>query len=745
VEEAVEMIEEALSFYANVSKKLYPFIIVLVLVIAMVSLQEAAKTEISTDFYDFFYPDTPGMAEARIVESDFTGVDTVAILIEADRVLARDVLEEDVLEMTAEIVDTVSYVPGVFRVFSVLDLGESREEIIGKSPTEVSKYVSRELKYSVVTVELDSAEVPDRAQLIETFQKTVAKVDRAKGTEVTVAGSLTLYYAWEQAVRAGFASSIIVSAVAIAVVLFFVFRNPLTAGFTMVPILVAVLAAFGTMHFINIPLNLLTVMFGAITLGLGVDYSIHLVQRYHEEVKRGTENALNIAVAKIGRNTIFTSLTTMAAFSSLAVAELRMVAEYGLMSFIAISFSALSVLLFLPSFLVLESKIGSKTLDISKISNALGLSGFLPTLMTRLSDFSVRKPIAVIFFLAVALVPVFYGMSQMESSTDEDRWLPKEMPAVKAYNIIKDEFGEYGYTMILVLADDVRTPEVMDALVDIEDGVRGVPHVVDVSSIASLLNPVPGEKKEIERKIYALPFDIRRQFVTEDYTEGLMIIKVDGEIDDEEFNGMVGEIEDVLDYVETPSDAVFVQAGLGVVFSQMESIMGKDQVKVTMVSLVLVIILLFLALRSFMGIILGLLPVLLAILFAMGTMGILQIPKTELTILLATLLLGLGIDYSIHFIARYKEERGKGEKLEDALRITSSTVGESIAITSITTTFGFLSLMTMTLVPVQDFGKVAAIGLVFCMFFVPVIISVGLLFHERVIRRALAFLSWRLS
>lgn len=739
------MIEEALSFYANVSKKLYPFIIVLVLVIAMVSLQEAAKTEISTDFYDFFYPDTPGMAEARIVESDFTGVDTVAILIEADRVLARDVLEEDVLEMTAEIVDTVSYVPGVFRVFSVLDLGESREEIIGKSPTEVSKYVSRELKYSVVTVELDSAEVPDRAQLIETFQKTVAKVDRAKGTEVTVAGSLTLYYAWEQAVRAGFASSIIVSAVAIAVVLFFVFRNPLTAGFTMVPILVAVLAAFGTMHFINIPLNLLTVMFGAITLGLGVDYSIHLVQRYHEEVKRGTENALNIAVAKIGRNTIFTSLTTMAAFSSLAVAELRMVAEYGLMSFIAISFSALSVLLFLPSFLVLESKIGSKTLDISKISNALGLSGFLPTLMTRLSDFSVRKPIAVIFFLAVALVPVFYGMSQMESSTDEDRWLPKEMPAVKAYNIIKDEFGEYGYTMILVLADDVRTPEVMDAMVDIEDGVRGVPHVVDVSSIASLLNPVPGEKKEIERKIYALPFDIRRQFVTEDYTEGLMIIKVDGEIDDEEFNGMVGEIEDVLDYVETPSDAVFVQAGLGVVFSQMESIMGKDQVKVTMVSLVLVIILLFLALRSFMGIILGLLPVLLAILFAMGTMGILQIPKTELTILLATLLLGLGIDYSIHFIARYKEERGKGEKLEDALRITSSTVGESIAITSITTTFGFLSLMTMTLVPVQDFGKVAAIGLVFCMFFVPVIISVGLLFHERVIRRALAFLSWRLS
>lgn len=737
------MIEEALSFYANVSKKLYPFIIVIAILIAMVSLQEATKTNISTDFSSFFYPDTPGMTEARIVESDFMGVDTVAILIEADRVLARDVLEEDVLAMTAEIVDAVSIVPGVFRVSSILDLGESREAIMGNSPVEIAKYVNREQQYSVVTAELDSAEVPDQAQLIETFQKTVAKVDRAKGTEVTVTGGLTTYYAWDQAVRTGFSNSVIISALTIAVVLFFVFRNPVTAGFTMVPILVAVLAAFGTMHFINIPLNFLTVMFGAVTLGLGVDYSIHLVQRYHEELERGNENALNVAVAKVGRNTVFTCLTTMAAFSSMAVAGLRLVADYGLMSLIAISFSALSVLLFLPSFLILESKIGRKPLDLSILSNALGLRGFLPTLMTRLSAFSVRKPIAVIFFFGVALVPIFYGMSQIETMTDDDMWLPQDMPAVKANNIIEDEFVEYGYTMILVLADDVRTPEVMRAMVDLEEGVEGVPRVVEVSSIASLLNPLPVEKNEIERKIAALPVDVRRQFVTGDYTEGLMIIKIDGEMTDEEFTGLIGEIEDVLDYVETPGDAVFVQAGMGVVGAQMESIMGEDQVKTTMVSLVLVIILLFIALRNFVGIILALLPVLLAIIFAMGTMGLLQIPSTPLTIMLATLLLGLGIDYSIHFVARYREEREKGETLENAMQITSATVGESIALTSITTTFGFLSLMTMTIVPVQDFGKITAVGLVFCMLFVPIITTVGLIFHERVIRRALAFFSWR--
>ncbi|OEU53133.1 MAG: hypothetical protein BA871_04965 [Desulfuromonadales bacterium C00003096] len=612
-----------------------------------------------------------------------------------------------------------------------------------KSPTAIAKYVNREHQYSVVSVALDSNEVPDQAQMMETFQKTVAKVDKAKGTEVTVAGGVAMWYAWEQAVSIGFTSSIILSALAIAVVLFFVFRNPLTAGFTLVPVFVAVLAAFGVMHSINIPLNFLTVIFGAITLGLGVDYSIHLVNRYHEELEKGNENALNIAVAKIGRNTIFTSLTTMAAFSSFLVAGLRMVEEYGLMSLIAISFSALSVLLFLPSFIILESKIGGKTLDLSKISNALGLRGFIPTMMTRLSEFSVKKPIAVIFFFGLGLVLIFYGMSQVETETDQDMWLPQEMQAVKANNIIEDEFEEYEYTMILVQADDIRTPEVTGTIEEIVEGVEGVPQVVEVSSIASLLTPLPGEKKEIERKIAALPLDQKRQYVTEDYTEGLMLIKVDGNMDETEFKRLLGEIEDVLDYVDTPGDAVFVQAGWGVVGAQMEDIMQKGQGQALMLSLVVVLLMLFLALRSLMGIILGLLPVILAIIFAIGISGLLNISETPLTTLMAPLLLGLGIDYSIHFMARYKEEREKSEKLEDALRITSSTVGVSIALTSITTTLGFLAVMTVPLLPVQNFGKIAAIGMILCVFFVPTIISVGLLFHERVIRRALAFFSWR--
>lgn len=334
-------------------------------------------------------------------------------------------------------------------------------------------------------------------------------------------------YAWDRAIRSGFAQTIILSATTITIVLFFIFRSLIRAAFIMIPILVAVLSAYGTMHILNIPLNFLTAIFGAITLGLGVDYSIHMVHRFQEELDEGKPNALNIAVARIGRNTIFTSLTTMAAFSGMAIAGIRMVAEFGLMSLIAISYSALPVILFLPSYLLLETKLDRGVIDFSRITDALGIKGILPTLMSRLSDFSVKKPIAVIFFMTLALFPILYGMSQIENETEGKMWLPQEMPTIIASNIIDDEFGEYAYSFVYIEADDIREPEIMKAMGKVQERAMSLPHVVKVSSILSMIGPVSDSdsKRDIIEKINRVVPDKRRKFLTTDYTEALILIK----------------------------------------------------------------------------------------------------------------------------------------------------------------------------------------------------------------------------
>lgn len=719
------MIQQLLNRWAEISKRYYLLIIVIAIFIASISFISAKETEIDTNYLGFFYPDTNYMEEIRFMQSEFPGTETAQILIKVDRITAKTVLEDDILLMTKELVDAVSDVAGVKSVTSVLDLGDTKEGIRSRPLEERNLYVNDDLRYSLITVKLDATEVPERRELVETFQKTIAKVNRVGGSTVTLTGGIAWGYAWDNAIRDGFRSSILVGFIAIFLLLVLLFKSPTTPFVIMIPVLVAVIASFGLMHFINIPLNFLTAMFGAVTLGLGVDYSIHLVHRYHEEVAHGNENALNKACMTIGRNTFFTSLTTMAAFSAMALSPIRMLGEYGLMSFIAISFSALSVFLFIPSLLILEERVGwrSRTLDYSWFSHTFGTERLIQRLMARVANYSLKRSLGAIIIIVITLIPILAGIGMIKSESEQEMWMPEGDPLMVAWKVVDDEFCDYEYSTILVQSDDIRTLEMMEALERVEDSVMSLPGVVKVTGINNLLKEIPADKYTLEEQIAAIPEDARESFVTDDYTAALVIVKTDTGIEET----LVQEIDDAITFVETPEDATFKHASFSTLFSQIERLMEESRAETTAISLLLVFTILYIFFRSFIWILLAFAPVAFAIIYALGTMGLLGIPFTPLTVMIGTILIGIGTDYSVHFISRYREEKEKGNNTRDALHTTTLTVGVAIMTSTMTTMFGFLALISMSLVPVQDFGLIAAIGLVYAAFFTPIIVSLGII------------------
>jgi len=191
---------------------------------------------------------------------------------------------------------------------------------------------------------------------------------------------------------------------------------------------------------------------------------------------------------KIGRNTLVTSLTTMAAFSSMALSPIRMLGEYGIMSFIAISFSALSVFLFVPSLLVLEEKIGwgvrggRRTLDFSGLARLLGTERLISRTMERVADFSLKRSVGAVLIIGLTLLPILAGVGMIESRSEQEMWIPEGDPLMVAWRVVDEEFCDYEYSTILVRADDIRTPEMMKALAEVEASVREVPGVVALSS-----------------------------------------------------------------------------------------------------------------------------------------------------------------------------------------------------------------------------------------------------------------------
>jgi len=714
------VIKGVINFHVNLSKKLYPLIIVLAFVVTGIALNEAKETKVLTDYHSVYFPDTPGMRETRIFESEFIGTRWVDILIEVDRAYINDVLDEEVLKMTEDLVDIVSASPGVFSISSVLDLGKTREEILAAPSETRHKFVNRDMRYSLIRLTINDREAPDNARLYKSLQGTVDKVDVVKGSKVILGGSVGIEYAFDKAFRGGLKDSIKVSILMVTLVLFLVFKSPTTALAIMVPVFTAVSIAFGVMNFIDIPINMLTVLFGAVTIGLAVDYGIHIIHRYREEERKGNEIALNTAFTLVGRNTVFTALTTIAVFSSMLFSKLRLVTEYGIMSFIAIGFALLTVMFFMPSFLLLEKKIGRREMDLSWLSGFIGAENFLRRIVTGLTSYALKRPFAVVVFVLLAFMPMFYGMSTLKTSHDTTVWLPENDPITMAHKTVNKEYGLTEYTFIMIKGGDIREGRIVETMAEIAGELRQLPYARRVTSISDFVDLSSYKKTDITN----LPLEIQDQLVTPTYTEAIIILESDSEL------GMdmtaTSQIEEIIERASRTDDAEILQVGMMYLHTQTAPLMQETRITTTIISLVLVAILLYIALGSGSGIIIGILPLVTAIVFAMGTMGLFGIQYSILTILLATILLGLGIDYSIHFLARYREELGKDKTQSEALMTSANTVGESIAITSITTMFGFLSLLSMSMPPVKEFGVITALGLLYASILVPTLITAGL-------------------
>mgnify|MGYP000153258602 CR=1 FL=1 len=128
------------------------------------------------------------------------------------------------------------------------------------------------------------------------------------------------------------------------------------------------------------------------------------------------------------------------------------------------------------------------------------------------------------------------------------------------------------------------------------------------------------------------------------------------------------------------------------------------------ISALLIIVFLFISFRSFYGIIVPLTTVFIAII---GVLGIMQITGKSLDVmstLLPTILFVVGMSDAVHILNRYLEELRAGKEKIAAIKTTFKEVGLATFFTSITTAVGFITLISVPIQPMQDFGIYSAIG-----------------------------------
>jgi len=126
----------------------------------------------------------------------------------------------------------------------------------------------------------------------------------------------------------------------------------------------------------------------------------------------------------------------------------------------------------------------------------------------------------------------------------------------------------------------------------------------------------------------------------------------------------------------------------------------------------MVLIIVGFILRSFRKGVFAVIPIISTIIILFGFMGFTGISLDIATVLVASVALGIGIDYSIHVITHFNHSFKETKDINKALEDTIMISGRAILINVITVTGGFLVLLFSQMVPLQNFGLLVAISMI---------------------------------
>ncbi len=231
---------------------------------------------------------------------------------------------------------------------------------------------------------------------------------------------------------------------------------------------------------------------------------------------------------------------------------------------------------------------------------------------------------------------------------------------------------------------------------------------------------VPQDIEEIKRIVEENP-DVRGRF-NSDYSIALFTPRADT-IDYPEYYSLLDELDGVNFLREikiVPQGAIPEDIELG-------EMLQSDTMRTAGIGFVFVILIAALFYLSFVSGILAFIPIVFAIMWTIGLMGYIRLPFTVLTTGMLAILMGMGIDFSIHIMHSIKEKmREHGDNLDIAVPGALMSTGQAISVTTLTTIVGFMALSFASLVNTHRLGWTLALGILAtffsCMLIVPAVL-----------------------
>jgi hypothetical protein len=331
------------------------------------------------------------------------------------------------------------------------------------------------------------------------------------------------------------------------------------------------------------------------------------------------------------------------------------------------------------------------------------------------------RSLAVLVIIFTIILGI--GLKDLTINSDFRKEMPKQLPIFALNDRIADKFGGEDMVVIAVQIDDsvdlknavrdIRDPVVIQSLIFLDEELRNEAAIISVASPASLFR---GKETVTTQDVTTtLNSPQADAFFSRDFKMALMYITADIGSGEEQIQNFDKLIQNRIDHTPKPPGVKFGITGGPTLRMTIFDLLKSDAVFTLLVAAVIILLLLFVMEGSYTQGMLVFAPLLLGLIWTLGTLGWLGIPLSVATVGLSSMILGLGVEYGVFVLSRYNEERAKKNSQLDSMKTTVFGIGSAIIGSGLTTIVGFGVLSFSTVPMIQHLGQTLALGIAFCL------------------------------
>lgn len=505
------------------------------------------------------------------------------------------------------------------------------------------------------------------------------------------------------------------------------FRSWIGVFLPLIVVIISIIWTFGFLSLLEIRFTFIAMLIPVMLIAIANDYGIHIITHYFHHVRTdltlSKDEIIRIVMDKLGSPIFLAGMTTIIGFMSLLSHIMVDAKKVGVLASFGIAIAFILSLLLIPAVLMLLQKPGM----VAQKNYDQLLTHFL----TKWTVFFTAYPKTFLLLILISLVTIGWKIPDVVVDTDPNHYYKIDDPFRINNEVISEIFG--GSTQLSIMVEgDIKDPKILNAMLDLSDYLEKQPSISQVISIADqiarmneafhggdLAFRVIPENRELVAQyllLYSMtgdPEDLER-FVDYDYQNAQVLVRIN-RISTTEIRKLLEQIDL---YIEQHHDrTIFTSVtGFGAVMGTLVNLIVWGQIISLVISIVLVFIVAAFVFRSLQGGLFTIIPLSMAIVLVFGLMGYMGIELNVATAMLSSIMIGVGVDYTIHFLWHLRESLRTTSELSGAIELTMCTSGKGIIFNALSVIVGFSVLLMSAFLPIEFFGFLIVLSIGMCLF-----------------------------